>query len=80
MQRARTDHHRLEVVALWRRVREHADWEQLMRQRFVDELWARTANLFSSSAIRFGDQEGFWSWVYSGLRNNPSNRAAGVDQ
>jgi len=29
-----------EAVALWRRVRSRADWQDLMGQKFVDELWA----------------------------------------
>lgn len=29
-----------EVVALWRHVRHRPNWQELMRQKFVDELWA----------------------------------------
>lgn len=29
-----------EAVALWRNVRDRADWRELMRRKFVDELWA----------------------------------------
>ncbi len=29
-----------EVVALWRRVQHKPDWQDQMRRRFVDELWA----------------------------------------
>jgi len=29
-----------EAVALWRKVRNHANWQDQMRQKFVDELWA----------------------------------------
>lgn len=31
-----------EAVALWRRVRYQVGWQDLMRQKFVDELWAPT--------------------------------------
>jgi len=29
-----------EAVALWRHVRHHPEWRDLMRRKFVDELWA----------------------------------------
>jgi len=29
-----------EIVAFWRRIRHHADWQDRMRAKFVDELWA----------------------------------------
>ena len=29
-----------EAVALWRNVRHHSDWQDLMKQKFVDEMWA----------------------------------------
>lgn len=36
-----------EIVALWRRVRHHGDWQDRMRAKFVDELWTdRDAALF----------------------------------
>lgn len=36
-----------EIVALWRRVRHRPNWQELMRQKFVDQLWHdRAAVLF----------------------------------
>lgn len=41
-----------EVVALWRRVRHGADWQDQMRQRFVDDMWSGR-----DSCLFVGNQE-----------------------
>ncbi|HPG14404.1 MAG TPA: hypothetical protein PK434_06950 [Microthrixaceae bacterium] len=42
-----------EVNALWRKVRGRPDWENLMRQKFVDQLWADSRN----TVLFVGNQE-----------------------
>lgn len=42
-----------EVVALWRRVRHRPDWKDLMRKKFVEELWGATRD----TVLFVGNQE-----------------------
>jgi hypothetical protein len=41
-----------EAVALWSRVRHHADWQERMRARFVDDMW-----IGRDSCLFVGNQE-----------------------
>jgi hypothetical protein len=42
-----------EVNALWRHVRHRPNWQDLMRQKFVDELWAEDRD----TVLFVGNQE-----------------------
>lgn len=42
-----------EIVAFWRRVRHHADWQDRMRAKFVGELWAESRD----TVLFVGNQE-----------------------
>lgn len=42
-----------EAVALWRNVRDRADWQDAMRHKFVDDLWASSRN----TVLFVGNQE-----------------------
>ena len=41
-----------EILALWRRVRSNADWKELMRRRFEDDMWSHR-----DSVLFVGNQE-----------------------
>ena len=44
-----------EAAALWRRVRDKANWQDLMRQTFINKMWAenRKTELFVGNQIKY---------------------------